>query len=95
MSNRLQKDGGEPIVKSEKSLYGFVLRYVLYECYLEEANRYAYSIAVTKKENSETETAFAYDVSSIRRRAKELYDTVRRHDVTPCTLIDVLENLLA
>ncbi len=94
MSYRFCKDGGEPIFTSEKSLCGFNLQYVLYRRYLEEAERNAYSIAVIKSDNGETEAAFAYDISSIQRRAKELTLAVIRHDVTPCTLLDVLENLL-
>ena len=73
--------------------YGMHLDYILHET--ESTHKLpVYSITVRKETASGTEEACAYDISSIRNRAVEMFHLVVRGKVTPCTLTDVIEDML-
>ena len=74
------------------SIYGMHLDYILHET--SENNRPVYSITIRKETAGSTEEACAYDITSIRRRALELFHLVVSGTVTPCTLCDIMEDFL-
>ncbi len=76
------------------SIYGMRLDYILHETEITEEERKSYSISVQKQTPSSREEAFAPDVSSIRSFAVGLFDRIVAGTVTPCTLTDILEDLL-
>lgn len=76
------------------SIYGMRLDYILSETELPEEDRKSYSISIRKQTPSLREEAFAPDVSSIRNYAVGLFDKIVTGIVTPCTLMDILEDLL-
>lgn len=76
------------------NIYGMHLDYILHETAAED-KRPVYSITIRKETASGTEETCAYDISSIRRRAVELFHLVVSGTVTPCTLTDIIEDLLA
>lgn len=84
------RERGESIKQQEICIGDLKLKYELYETYLADEKRYSYSISVT----SDDETVCAPDVTSLRGTALQLLDTVSLGEVTPCTLYDVLENIL-
>lgn len=53
-----------------------------------------YGLAVTSTLFGEAETAAFSDVSSIFERVEELFETLVRNTVLPCTLHDVLEDFM-
>lgn len=81
---------GESIKQYDICIGDLKLRYSLYENWLEDEERYSYSISIT----SADETVCANDVTSLRDAALQLFDTVYLGEVTPCTLYDVLEDIL-
>ena len=76
------------------SIYGMRLDYILCETELPEEDRKSYSIQIRKQTPSQKEEAFAPDVSSIRNFAVGLFDKLVTGIVTPCTMLDILEDLL-
>ena len=78
----------------ETDAFGFHLAYALYRRKLSVRGEHAYSIAVRISSPGYADSAFACDVTRSRTRAVRLFDAVTRGLVTPCTLFDVLEDLL-
>lgn len=76
------------------SVYGMRLDYILHETRIHEEERKSYSISVHKQTPASCEDAFAPDISSIRSRAVDLFNLIVSGTVTPCTLLEVLEDLL-
>lgn len=70
----------------------FVLTYEF--CHSVVDGRDAYSILVSKSENGETESAFAYDVSSSVSEARRIFDCIADGTVTPTTFYEILDDLL-
>lgn len=91
MSNKILTEcRGECIRQHDITLGELKLHYSLYEAWLENEGRYSYAIAVT----SDDDTVCADDVTSLRETALRLFDTVSLGEVTPCTLFDILEDIL-
>jgi len=76
------------------SIYGMRLDYILHETRIQEENRKSYSISVHKKTPASFEEVCAHDISSIRSRAVELFEMIVIGTVTPCTLFEILEDML-
>lgn len=76
------------------SIYGMRLDYILHETRIAEEKRNSYSISIQKYADASREYVVAPDVSSIRSRAVDLFNRVVSGTVTPCTLLDVIEDLL-
>ncbi len=54
-----------------------------------------YSLLIIKSHRMpESETRFVYDISRTRERALEIAAMMREHTVTPCTVNDILEDIL-
>lgn len=84
------EERGEPIRQHNIRVGEAELNYSLYEAWLADEERYSYSLSV----KSADETVCANDVTSLRDTALRLLDTVSVAEVTPCTLFDVLEDIL-
>lgn len=89
-NNNFSKERGESIKQYDICIGDLKLEYKLYEAWLDAEQRSSYSISVT----TDSDSIFAHDVTSMRHTALRLLDTVRLGEVTPCTLLDVLEDLL-
>jgi len=76
------------------SIYGMRLDYILHETEIPTEKRKSYSISVHKQTSSAVEEACAADISSIRSVAVDLFDLIAAGTVTPCTLLDIVEDLL-
>ena len=70
------------------------LSYALYRSGFTVNGEHVYSLSVTIQSLRETENAFACDVTRSRSRALSLFETISRGLVTPCTLYDILEDML-
>lgn len=92
--NILTEIRGESIKENDICIGELSLHFSLYECWMKNEQRHAYTLSVTSVLNQDIETVCAHDVSSQRDTAVQIYDTVCRELVTPCTLFDVLEELL-
>lgn len=86
----LRHDRGEAIRKRDISIEDLRLEYTLYESMNAHEARYVYSVSVS----CGTEFACADDISSLRIRADELFEILSGGAVTPCTLFEVLEDIL-
>ena len=75
-------------------IYGMHLDYTLHETRIDNECRNSYSISIRKETASASERVCARDVSSIRSRAVDLFEQIVSGTVTPCTLFEVLEDLL-
>ncbi|MBQ2727081.1 MAG: hypothetical protein IJF78_15360 [Clostridia bacterium] len=87
-------DPQHPIKTSSVSICGMHLHYFLYETELPSQNRKSYSIQIRKESFDDSEEAWAYDITSLHPRAVEIYRLIVSGTVTPCTLTDILEDLL-
>jgi len=92
--NIFSENRGESIKEHTTEIDNFILQYVLYANPLSSEQRYAYSIFASCTYHEESESAYAYDITSLRETADHIFDLICRGLVTPCTLFDVLENLL-
>lgn len=81
---------GELILQYNICIGDLKVIYSLHKNSIESEERSSYSISVT----SDDDFACAYDVTSIKDEAILLLDTVYRGEVTPCTLFDILEDIL-
>ena len=94
LSENFLKDRGEAIKSHSIKTDEIELHYELYRGVLTAENRSCFSVAVNCIFNGENDTSFAYDISSLRDSAESVFDQLCSGMVTPCTLFDVLENLL-
>ena len=70
----------------------FILTYEF--CHSVIDGRDAYHILVSKDEEGEKESAFAYDVSSSVTEARRIFDYIADGTVTPMTFYEVLDDIL-
>ncbi len=83
------------VKKTEKTEQGEVeLTYVLTETHGIGAFGSVYSVTVSIRKGSYVEEQTAYDVSRKKEKAVEIFELLYRNTVTPCTLIDVLTDIL-
>lgn len=87
-------DPQHPIKTSSVSISGMHLHYFLHETDLQSQNRKSYSIQIRKESFHDREEAWAYDITSLHSRAVEIFRLIVGGTVTPCTLTDILEDLL-
>ena len=85
---------GEMILSRTADLENLHLEYRLYETGFLIDRRHAYSIAVTAVSSDDCDQLCVCDVTRIKRRALSLFRLIADGLVTPCTLTDVLEDLL-
>ena len=85
---------GEAIKEHEIQTDRICLQYILYHRFSKDEERESYSIEISSFFENEKETAFAHDISSLRETAEEIFNTLCISLVTPCSLYDVLEELL-
>lgn len=95
MSENITKEiRGESIKENDICIGELSLHYSLYECWLSSEKRHAYTLSVTSVLEQDIDTVCAHDISSQRDTAVRIYDLIHHELVTPCTLFDVLEELL-
>ncbi len=70
------------------------LEYSLLEIRNMLSGEHIYSLKVSVTQEDSTEFKLAFDISRDLSRAKELFEILHRNTVTPCTLYDVLEDIL-
>lgn len=73
---------------------GLRIEYSLYETKFKVHGRRIYSICITSKYNNIIESVFTSDISRFKPQAIYIFKTLCKNTVTPCTLNDVLENIL-
>ena len=93
-SDKFSENRGEVIKEHTVITDGIELYYTLYCMLLTDENRTCYSVSVTVTCGSESESAYAFDITGIRDCAESIFDTVCAGTVTPCTLYDILEDML-
>ena len=83
-------------IGEELNINDFILTYFLTKSeILSEGERYImYGIEIEKKSLSKIETAIIKDMTIDKMRAREIVETIRRNNVTPVHLNDVMENFL-
>lgn len=83
-------------IGEELNINKFVLTYFLTKSeILSEGEKYiVYGIEIEKKSLSKVETSIIKDVTIDKIRAIEIVETIRRNNVTPVHLNDVMENFL-
>ena len=80
-------------------LRGVWLQYVVFctpdPCLSDSQLNRVYSLLVIMNNAlQESETKFVYDISRTKQRALEIAAIMKEHTVTPCTVGDVLEDIL-
>lgn len=68
--------------------------YILYESKFKTAGRHIYSIEIISHTLNGTESTFTYDITRRKATAKNIFNKIYRGMVTPCTLNDILEDIL-
>ncbi len=71
-----------------------LLTYRLFRSLRRSSGRFVYSISVQLSSNVTSESSFVYDITRTRSRAEELFTIIYEGTVTPCTLSDILEDIL-
>lgn len=95
MNNSKTEGSSDNILSSaDKEMSGITVNYRLYCSRIDSENRDSYSVSVTSCFNNNTETVLAKDISSERERASEIFSLISENFVTPCTLFDILEDIL-
>ena len=90
----IPENAGTVIRAREADAEGFHFSYALYRSDFTADGEHIYSLSVTIQSLWEKENAFACDVTRSRSRALSLFETISRGLVTPCTLYDILEDML-
>lgn len=72
----------------------YSLEYDLLKSVFKVRGRYLYSISVSISDGVVSETKLAHDITRLRRRALEIFDIFTRNTVTPCTLFEILSDIL-
>lgn len=70
------------------------LTYTLFRSLRKSSGRFVYSLSVQLSSNGKSESSFVYDITRTRSRADELFTIICEGTVTPCTLSDILEDIL-
>ncbi len=73
---------------------GYSLTYTLWKFRGEGAFGTVFSVTVSAIKGTYSDEKNAYDITRNKRRAGKIFDLLVRNTVTPCTLIDVLEDIL-
>ena len=81
---------------SQKSIHveEFDLVYSLFKSKKRSLGRYVYSIEISVSDGNNVESNFVYDVTRLKKRAETIFHLLCENAVTPCTLCDVLEDIL-
>jgi len=69
------------------------LNYHLFRSKTKSNGRYIYSVCISSRSDS-NEVNFVYDITRTRSRADEIFKLLHTGVVTPCTLNDILEDIL-
>lgn len=73
---------------------GYEISYTLTEMCGEGVFATVFSVTVSVKKGTYSDEASAWDITRDRVRAEELFDLLVRNTVTPCTLRDILSDIL-
>jgi len=88
------KNLGTAIKVYRLSVDKYDLIYTLYKLYDNVEERYCYSISVSMTEGAEWQSEYAYDISSCEESSVEIFTIISEGEVFPCTLLEVLEDIL-
>lgn len=80
--------------KRDTSIDNLYLTYTLFRSAKKASGRYVYSVEISIFDGDNTESNFVFDISRLKGRAKDIFDLLYENCVTPCTLKDVLEDIL-
>lgn len=73
---------------------GYTITYRLSETEGEGKYKTIYSVSVSIRKDSYFDEKTAFDITRIRQKALWIFNMLWKNTVTPCTLIEVLEELL-
>ena len=69
--------------------------YYLLKGYVHESGRDTFGILITESDGEDiTDCEFVSDISAVQSGACRIYDILCRNTVSPCSLFDVLDDLL-
>lgn len=88
------RDFGKVILEREEKILVFTVNYKLYESEAQHGKRKIYSICAEKISEDECEKSVIYDISRMKKKAVKIFEVISSSEVTPCTLKDVIENIL-
>lgn len=86
------RNAGEITKTTERE--GYAITYRLSETAGEGRCNSIFSVTITIRKDGYFDEKTAFDITRIRQKALWIFDTLQKHDVTPCTLTEVLEELL-
>ena len=84
----------EQIKHKKKSAKGIRLEYSLLKSKRTLCGDEIYSIKIESIQNGATDYKLAFDISRDRNTATCIFDCIVAGKVTPCTLFDILEDIL-
>ena len=93
-SEKISENRGEAIKEHNIKTDDMTLHYTLYHKILADEGRSSYSVSVSVTCGGENESAYAIDITSLHDCAVAIFDAVCTGTVTPCTLYDILEDML-
>lgn len=94
LSDNFFENRGEALRHHNINTDEIELHYILFRQTDPTMERECFSVSIDCIFESEHDSSFAYDISSLPEDANEIFDKLCAYLVTPCTLFDVLENIL-
>lgn len=73
---------------------GYILQYRLMETEGKGRFKHIYSVTVSIRREDYYAEKSAFDISRIRKRAEGIFEMLWKNQVTPATLLEVLEEIL-
>ena len=90
----LEKGNLRIVREKELLIDNLKLTYTLYSNSIRSGDENVYSIEVNCISNIGNDSAFIFDITRTKTRADEIFRIISENSVTPCTLTEVLEEIL-
>ena len=82
------------LIRKEVDTQNITFKYRLYRSNSKHGGRYIYSIEIIAYTSEDSDSVFIADVSRTRSRAQEIFELLHTNIVSPCTAVDILEDIL-
>jgi len=94
--NHYESDDNSPtlITSIKKSSEEITICYYLYRSQIYPDSREAFGIEITSLFDGKCDRSYFDEITSARERALELFNILSDNFVTPCTLSEILEDML-
>ena len=84
----------EIISEKETNTDNLRLTYTLFQSKHKRSGRHIYSVGISVSDGDCVDSNFVYDITRLKTKAESIFKLLYENTVTPCTLNDVLEDIL-